>query len=85
MKLRNVLILFIFSGLFLISCQKQSFAPADSGTQVPTWQEMDGANARTAPETDDSNPSNPGNPVNDEITDPNSDPDGDKNSKTRKN
>lgn len=84
MKLRNVLILFMFSGLFLISCQKQNFAPNAAESTVPTWQEDSTDNARMITETDDTDPTHP-NPPTDNITDPNSDPDGDKSSKTRKN
>ena len=85
MKLRNVLILFMFSGLFLISCQKQTFVPNTSDSVVPTWQEDSTDNARMVTETDDTNPGDSDNPPTDNITDPNSDPDGDKSSKTRKN
>lgn len=85
MKLRNVLILFMFSGLFLISCQKQNFAPNSADSTVPTWQDDSSDNARMMTETDDTNPGDSGNPPTDNITDPNSDPDGDKSSKTRKN
>lgn len=85
MKLRNVLILFMFSGLFLISCQKQSFTPNDSDSTIPAWVEDDSAKARTITETQEGEPPSPSNPPVDGITDPNSDPDGDKSSKTRKN
>ncbi len=84
MKFRSVYILIAFAGLFLFSCQKQDFSPVMDDTAVPVWQD-DASSSRVVdvsePTIGEGNPDDP----NGGITDPNSDPDGDKPSKTRRN
>lgn len=84
MKLRGLYLLLFVAGLFFVSCQKQSFSPISDGAEVPVWQD-DSENMRvieggeiTTDEEDEEDP-------NGEITDPNSDPDGDKPAKSKKN
>lgn len=85
MKFKSVFILFLFAGLFLASCQKQQIAPNSERTLlVPTWTDSS-SNARTADGDGEVDPPNPGDTPTDGITDPNSDPDGDKPSKSKKN
>lgn len=82
MKFRSVYILFAFAGLFLFSCQKQDFTPVADNTTVPEWYD-DASNTRMIDNSESTTSTENPDESNGGITDPNSDPDGDRPSKTR--
>jgi hypothetical protein len=83
MKLAKLKIVVLGFGLILFSCQKENITPMqDTSVPVPVWN--DSEKARTGGEDDSNDPNTGGDVPVDVITDPNSDPDGDKGSKTKK-
>ena len=66
---RIVFIAFVFAGVGLTSCSKQEVSPLDrADSDMPVWEkDLDDENEEPKPPMDDN-----------EITDPNNDPDGNK-------
>jgi len=65
-----IIIGLVFAGFGLASCSKQQIAPVSHGVDnIPSWEkDLRGDDDNAKPQTDDD----------DEITDPNNDPDGNK-------